>query len=47
VSVYPIAARQQLGKRVPAATRNIGGVVFCAVHVVSKGSVVAVQYDEK
>jgi hypothetical protein len=38
VSVYPlIVATQRLGKHVPAATKTVGGVVFYAVRVVSKG----------
>jgi hypothetical protein len=34
-SVYPhIVARYQLLKDVPAATKNVGGVIFCATPVV-------------
>jgi hypothetical protein len=39
LSVYPLAvARQRLGKHVPAQRGIVGGVLFYAVHDVSKES---------
>jgi hypothetical protein len=38
----PVAARQQLGKYVPAATENCWKIIFYAVHVVSKENRVSV-----